>query len=416
MEFSKTTTARSWMVTVQIKNMIKSGLTEEQYKNPETLAEYFIKLWESSGKERKAGIAVCESKDGLYHAHMACYGNTTTLKKVSDVLFQSHVDPVLGTKKQLLQYLKKEGKYAEKDEKVLYVKNLENVEDNQGKRNDLDDIQQLLEDGFTPEEIFDTCFRYRHYEKMIKGAYLSKRIKETPLIKKMNNEFHWGAPGTGKTYTYIKLCEEHSPDDVYICSDYSNSGGSGGGFDFYSNNAAKIVILDEFRGNIPFNQLLSILDVYSRNQQHCRYQNTYNLWSSVIICTVYPPERVYSFMVDDNKRSVDSIKQFLRRLNLIVYHYKNERGEYKTYSMKPSEYKSAEDMKRKAFLNEMKEESIRLKEEAKQMNCEDIFANNSEENKPISQEEAENLLVELFGKPPEETTNTEKKEVKNNEE
>ena len=84
--------------------------------------------------------------------------------------------------------------------------------------------------------------------------------------------------------------------------------------------------------------------------------------------------------------------------------------------MKPSEYKSAEDMKRKAFLNEMKEESIRLKEEAKQIECEDMFANCSEENKPISQEEAENLLVELFGKPPEETTNTEKEEVKNNEE
>ena len=156
MEFSKTTTARSWMVTVQIKNMIKSGLTEEQYKNPEILADCFIKLWENSGKGRKAGIAVCESKDGLYHAHMACYGNTTTLKRVSDVLFQSHVAPVLGTKRQLLQYLKKEGKYADKDEKVLYVKNLENVEDNQGKRNDLDDIEQLLEGGYTPEQIFDT--------------------------------------------------------------------------------------------------------------------------------------------------------------------------------------------------------------------------------------------------------------------
>ena len=121
-------------------------------------------------------------------------------------------------------------------------------------------------------------------------------------------------------------------------------------------------------------------------------------------------------MVDDTKRSVDSIKQFMRRLDLIVYHYKNERGEYKTYSMKPSEYKSAEDMINKARINEMREESIRLKEEAKQIECEDISANNSEENKPISQEEAENLLVELFGKPPEETTNTEKEEVKNNEE
>lgn len=200
---------------------------------------------------------------------------------------------------------------------------------------------------------------------------------------------------------------------VYICSDYSNSGGSGGGFDKYMENAAKIVILDEFRGNIPFNQLLTILDVYSRNQIHCRYQNVYCLWTSVIICTVYPPDKVYSFMVDDSKRSIDSIKQFLRRLDLIVYHYKNDRGEYKTYSMKPSEYISDADMIQKARLNEMREESIRLKEEAKQTECEDISANCSEENKPISQEEADKALA-AFGVT--ETIPLKKEEVKNNEE
>ena len=379
MEFSKTTTGRSWMVTVQIKNMIKSGLTEEQYKNPETLAEYFIKLWESSGKERKAGIAVCESKDGLYHAHMACYGNTTTLKAVADVLFQCYVEPVRGTKRQLLEYLKKEGKHAEKGEKVLCLKNLENVEDNQGKRNDLDDIEQLLENNMTPEQIFNECFRYRKYEKMIKAAYLSKRIQETPLIKEMHNEYHWGASGTGKTYTYIKKCEEYSPDEVYICNDYSNSGGSGGGFDFYANNAAKVVILDEFRGNIPFHQLLSILDVYSRNQQHCRFQNTYNLWTSVIICTVLPPEKTYKNMVDDENRQTDTIKQFLRRINLIVYHYKNDKGEYRTFTMKASDYIDEKDMIKKARVQEKLENP-----EPKQIEMEDIL---KEEYEEVSDEE-----------------------------
>ena len=408
---------RSWMVTVQIQNMINAGLTEEQYMNYKEVADYFINLWTSSGKNRKAGAAVCTSKDGLYHMHMACYTRQdTTMNQVIRILYKSHVDLVQGTKEELRAYLEKTGEYEEKGETVHYTIGLENIEDNRGKRNDLDDMEDLIHNNMKPREILERKFRYGKYSNMLKEAYIAKRLKETPLIKEMHNEYHWGAPGTGKTYTYIKLCEEHSPDDVYICSDYSNSGGSGGGFDKYMENAAKIVILDEFRGNIPFNQLLTILDVYSRNQIHCRYQNVYCLWTSVIICTVYPPERVYSFMVDDTKRSVDSIKQFLRRLDLIVYHYKNDRGEYKTFSMKPSEYISDIDMINKARINEMREESIRLKEEAKQTECEDISANNSEENKAISQEEAENLLVELFGKPPEETTNTEKEEVKNNEE
>lgn len=267
-------------------------------------------------------------------------------KKVSDILFQSHVEPVMG-KAQLSQYLTKEGKYAEKGERVLYTKNLEMIEENQGNRSDLNIIEEMLNNGSTPEEIFEFSFRYRKYEKMIKSDYLARRIKATPLIKKMWNEYHWGKTGTGKTYTYIKEMEKH-PDGVYLCSDYANSGASGGGFDFYGNNPAKVIVLDEFRGNIPYAQLLSLLDVYSRNQQHCRYQNTFNLWTSVIICSIYPPEKVYSFMVDDTEKSVDSIQQLLRRLNVIVYHYINKEGKYREYAMPACDYTNAGDMVQKA--------------------------------------------------------------------
>lgn len=63
-------------------------MSKEQYMNPEFVADQFLMEWEKSGKGRIGAIAVCESAQGLYHLHMACYGNTTTLKKVSDVLFQ----------------------------------------------------------------------------------------------------------------------------------------------------------------------------------------------------------------------------------------------------------------------------------------------------------------------------------------
>lgn len=113
-------------------------------------------------------------------------------------------------------YLLKEGKYAEKGEQVLCFKGLENIEDMQGKRNDLEEIEELLNNGATPEEIFETSFRYRKYEKMIKADYLARRIKETPLVKDMWNEYHWGRSGSGKTYTYIKLCEKYSICTTFI--------------------------------------------------------------------------------------------------------------------------------------------------------------------------------------------------------
>ena len=346
MAFSKDTRARYWFVVIHIKNMLKAGLKPEQYKDEQFVADFFIQMWEKSGKGRKAGIAVCIDANGRYHLHMACIGNTTTLNKVATILFQSHVEPVMS-KSCVIPYIKKEGKYAEKGEKILYTKNLEELENNQGKRNDLDEIEEMLNNGATPEEIFETSFRYRKYEKMIKADYLARRIKETPLVKDMWNEYHWGRSGSGKTYTYIKLCEKY-PDEVYLCNDYANSGASGGGFDFYSSNPAKIVILDEFRGNIPYAQLLSLLDVYSRNQQHCRYQNVYNLWTSVVICSIYPPEKVYSFMVDDTQKSVDSIQQLLRRLNVIVYHYINKDGKYRAFRMSAKDYINASDMVERA--------------------------------------------------------------------
>lgn len=349
MGFSPNTRGRCWVGTIHITNMENAGLSKDEYENPEYLADYFTSLWENSGKGRTAGIAVCVSNEGCYHAHIACYGNTTTLKKVSDVLFHSHIEPQLGGKDELRAYILKEGKYSEKGEHVLCTKGLDVIQDNQGKRNDLEEIEELLNSGMTPDEIFETSFRYRKYEKMIKSAYLSKRIKDTPLIKEMWNEYHWGRSGTGKTYTYIQKCEQYSADEVYLCNDYANSGASGGGFDFYSNNPAKVVILDEFRGNIPYNQFLSLLDVYSRNQQHCRYQNVYNLWTSVIICSVYPPEKAYSFMVDDTQKSVDSIQQLLRRLNVIVYHYKNKAGKFRSFSMRATDYINADDMIKKSI-------------------------------------------------------------------
>lgn len=347
MAFSPKTRDRAWVGTIHVANMQKSGLTKEQYENPEFLADYFTHLWEVSGKDRKAGIAVCVSSTGIYHAHIACYGNTTTLKTVSDVLFQSHIEPQLGGKKALTDYLLKNGAYAEKGEQVLCTKGLEVIEDNQGNRNDLANIDKLLKQGCTPSEIMNSDFAYRKYEKMIKSAFLDIRIKNTPIVKEMHNEWHVGDTGTGKSYYYTQLCKENSPENIYITSDYQN-----GGFDYYlEQGAPPIIFLDEFKGNIPYGKLLTILDKYSRTQTHCRYVNTYNLWTTCIITSIFPPEEAYSLMVTNDTQNRDTLAQLMRRLNKIVYHYIKE-GEYKTFSISASEYVDYKNLKQRALADE----------------------------------------------------------------
>lgn len=331
--FSLDTKGRAWCVTVQIENMKKMNLTEEQYKNPDFLCDYLMSLWHESGAGRKSACAVCESADGLYHAHMALYGNTTTLRCVAKTLFDSHTEPQMGGKKSLSKYLKKEPPYDEKGETVLTIKGLENIEDAADIKPSLERAQEYINQGLTPSEIFSLSLYYRKYERAIKEAYIDKRIKEMPVYKDMCVEWHCGDSGTGKSYHYMQLCEEYGAENIYFCTDLEN-----GGLDLYLDNGAPpILFIDEYKGQLPYYKLLQLTDRYSRAQTHCRYGNTYNLWTTVIITSIFPPDEIYATLVDRDKRGRDTLQQLLRRINKIVYHYK-EGTEYKTYSIPGIEY------------------------------------------------------------------------------
>lgn len=174
--FSTETKCHAWVGTVNILNMEKAGLKKEEYKNPEYLAQFLSETWTKSGKGRTAGISVCLSEKELYHAHVALYGNTTTLGNVAKIMFDSHIEPQLGGKKELMGYLLKEPPYEEKGEQVLYTMGLENIQEKQGSRSDLEEISYLLESGYTPMQIMEQNFAYRRFEKMIKSAFINANI------------------------------------------------------------------------------------------------------------------------------------------------------------------------------------------------------------------------------------------------
>lgn len=338
--FKVNTRSRSWFVTVQITNMEQMGLIEEKYKNPEFLAEFLVNLWSQSGINRTAGATVCISASGLYHAHMALYGTLTTLKRVADIYYGSHVEPLLGGKNQLLCYLKKEPPFSEKGEIVLYSYGLENIQEKQGRRSDIEEIAELIQQGFTPSQIMQENFVYRKFEKMIRSAFLDKRLKETPLLKE-NKNCVWvvGESGTGKSYKYYQMAEEFGAENIYLANDLKN-----GGLDFYiEQGAPPILFIDEFKGEMPFSQLLTILDKFSRAQVHCRYTNCFCLWETVVITSVFPPDEIYDMMIESNKQNRDKIKQLIRRLNFIEYRY-IENGEFKVFSIPASEYINYNDL------------------------------------------------------------------------
>lgn len=340
------TKGRAFIAVVHIKNMQTLGLSEAEYMNPEYLANVLSTLWNESGKGRTCAVAVCLSKEKCYHVHLAMYSdNSTTLRQVSKILAHSHVEPQLGGKKELSAYLLKQGKYAEKGEEILYVHNIEAIQDvAQDKRKDVEVIEEMLDKGLTPQQILQTNFRFYRYETMILHAYADQRVKNAPLMQDVYVEWHVGDSGTGKTFYYNQLCKEYGADNIYVLTDYD--GNLSSGLDGYLKiGAPNIIFCDEFRGfGISYQKLLTLLTGYSRMQMHARYANTYNLWNKVYITSVYPPEAVYQNMVAKEHSDIDSYEQLLRRITKIVYHYK-ENGEYKTFSIDAKHYVDYADLR-----------------------------------------------------------------------
>lgn len=367
MSKEKNPRARTFVSTVHIKNMINSGLTEEQYKNPETVANHFIKKWEQSGTNRKAAAVVCMSESGTYHMHMALIGNTTTLSYIGKTLWNSYTEPMYGNREQLKKYLLKEGEFQEKGEQILYAKNLEILESHQGKRSDLESIEQLLDDGYTPAMIFSESLAYRKYERMIKSEYISRKINSFENgTKETHHEWHWGATGTSKSHsTYYKhKIAGHNP---YLCSDPSPTGG---GFDFYADEGmSDYIVIDDLRPyDLSYKNLLNLLDIYP-NQIHCRYANCYNTATHIMITTVYDPFSFYRKQVEDTDQTIDSFKQLLRRIETIHYHYINENGDYKEYVIPATQFTSGAEMIAQSKIYSTHEKEFEALKETNEMNC-----------------------------------------------
>ena len=321
--------------------------------SPEDIVQKLKQEWIGDNPLRKGWWAYCISASGLPHVHMiledsgAC--RFTKVKKAYPV---AHLEPTKGNKAQVLSYIKKEPPFDEKGEQILAYTSYGNIE---GKKrftfsntNEvLATIELLIEEGKTPNQIMAEDIKLRREESLIKKCYFAKRYRETPPIRNVKVFWHCGDAGSGKSYSYISLCQKSGYVLVYFFSDYANNGV--GGFVGYCGDP--YLFMDELKQNsLPFELLLTITQGY-RAQIHCRYSNCFSLWNEVHITSIFSPEDIYGSMVSIENQSKDTIKQLLRRITTYIYHYKVN-GEYKTFELAGNEYIDFDDLKYRATGNE----------------------------------------------------------------
>lgn len=311
---------------------------------PAEMVDKVIELWCAEKPQRTCAVNYEIGDQGTPHMHMVLEDPAKVRFSAIQKLYKGiHIEPTRGSKEQAEDYINKRGRFEEKNHTVVVPAVYHGeIKANKGARNDLDIIQELLEQGKTPNEIMDMSIHFRKYEDMIKKQYFRSRYKEMPRKRKVKVCWHVGESGSGKSHTYIELCEKHGSDKVYLLTDYEN-----GGFDNYC--AEPVLFMDEFKGNMRFQTLLNYLDVYPV-QIHCRYANAYALWTEVHITSVFSPEDVYKSMVEESARNKDKITQLKRRIDEIVYHYKTEDG-FQTFVLPMEQYENMEQLKKLAENN-----------------------------------------------------------------
>lgn len=301
--------------------------TEYNGKDPQQICDDVLNKWVSDGNGHTGHVAYCISALGLEHLHCV-FESTKTFRPLSVLkrLFPKiHIEPTKGSKKDVEDYVNKQGKFEEKGEKVLAFAQVGEILGKQGARTDLiklDEIKRLIfEEDKKPSEIFLEYPQALKSERAVKYLYIEKRKQETPLVRDLTVVWLCGKTGCGKSHTFIDLCNEYGVDNVYRVTDYLNP------FDNYSGQ--DIVFFEEYRGQFRLADFLQYLDKYPQ-ELRARYSNAFALWTNVYISSPLTPYELYN-KDGETKGTNDKLQQLYRRVDEIRYCFKVCNDDYTFY-------------------------------------------------------------------------------------
>ena len=309
-----------------------AALTEQE------ICDLVLKMWCDSKPGRIGAVTYCVSETGFHHLHMVLEVENSdserfTYKQVQKLYGKKfHIESTRGSKKEAEDYIYERGKWTEKGEQVLAMSLHGEIKGTQGNRSDLQGVEDMINDGMTPNEILDTSVKLRRYEKIIKDAYYRKRYKETPFVRDLEVIWHIGLSESGKSYSANELVEQYGEENIYFVSDYQN-----GWIDKY--NGESILFLDELKEQLSYSMLKVLTDKY-KAQVHGRYTNVYALWSTLHITSIYPPEELYELLVPLPERRRDTFYQLQRRIAKVVYHWRDKTGSFRKYEQNMKEYRN----------------------------------------------------------------------------
>lgn len=306
---------RSWFMVL---NNPKEHIPECEDMTPEEICEYCAEKWMArNGDNASCAFVYCISADGLEHIHGIGENPNKIAFKVVKALYPGiHLEATKGTKKQAEDYIYKRGAFKEKGEKIIYTKVVGEIVATQGKRNDLDKIEDMVASGMSLMEIQDELgCKYEKYEHIVKGYFFRMKQKQIPRIRNINVVWHVGASGSGKSYSYETDPRRDDQITLVLASNLAHPGC----FDNYVGQ--ETLYIDEIKpGGISYGKLIELIGGIKTNSV-CRYSTFVPLWNEVHFTSVYSPLEFYEELVPVEKRKIDTSDQLIGRISKTVLHF-----------------------------------------------------------------------------------------------
>ncbi len=292
--------SRKWDIT--INNPSQAELTHDVIKD--ILQTRTLRYW---------CMADEIGRNGTYHTHIFVLSDSPTYFSMWKKLLPiAHIEKAYGSAKENRDYVSKTGKWAESDKAETSVPGTfeewgtlpsETAE----KEPVMTQVIKWIEEGLSTAEIIrlnpKMAFRSKDIDLLRETILSEKYMREKRLDLEVI--YLYGKTGTGKTSS---IYEKYDSSEVCRITNYK---GDRILFDGY--HGQRVLVLEEFRSQIPLADLLSILDIYPL-MLPARYSDRVACYSVVYIVSNEKLSAQYSF---ERLNQRDTWEAFIRRINHI---------------------------------------------------------------------------------------------------
>lgn len=244
------------------------------------------------GKNPEYLIAAQEDAPRTGHAHIhvyVYYRNQTKLFKGK--LEGAHCEVCKGTAGQNIDYVKKDGRVITE---IGECPRLDRVR--QHKHITVSDALSMTE-----EQLQEVPVSSYHYVQEIRREKEEKEKLASHTIERKQVHWIYGPTGTGKT---LRAWNAHATPVEFDGRFFTDWGDS------------KVVLFDDFRGEIPYKTMLKLTDQY-KNKYICNIKGSWRVWDVDEIFITAPKSPAETYAKQNDKQ--DSISQLMRRLTECTY-------------------------------------------------------------------------------------------------